>query len=418
MKTKLLSRITSTLAVGLLGLTNTSTVLADDKLDLEKLAIKLEKAAAAGKISEEEAKAEYEAAVAKVASESEGSGASNGRVLRGRDKRGTSDKDLDEFGASLKKAVANGELTKEEAIAKYEAAAAKSKKKPEEEKKGKSEDPRMELVWTLLQAVESDTLTADEAMTKYKYALDGKGEKKGGNGKPAQDMEKLEELSKTLPTSSTAGDKEGPGSTFIFGWAADATHRFMDNSHTGKSRKISGLSFRLDHRDHNAIGRTWENVRVSVAHGDWSSLKYNKSTAYELVDEPVKVFDKQWGFPALRGRPPLEPASWGGPQNSLSFRFEEPFEYNGKDAIYVEFKFSGGTAEKRPGMERGTTRGIRVLPRLDARSRWMERTRYRRTQRRDLHRACPRGDSNFLYSWWPIGLDFVSQRPAFYQVGG
>ena len=209
--------------------------------------------------------------------------------------------------------------------------------------KEKSQRPNLE---ALFRAVEKGELTAEEALQKYKASFrsrkpTGKGAFRGSS----LDLDQLQELSKTLPSNSTAGDKEGPGSTFIFGWAANATHRFMDSSHTGKPRKINGLSFRLDHRDHNAVGRSWENVTIRVAHGDFGSIDYNASRNYELVDKPVKLFDKSWSFPALKGFPPLEPASWGGPQNSLSFRFDTPFEYNGKDAIYVEFKFSGGTAE-------------------------------------------------------------------------
>ena len=66
------------------------------------------------------------------------------------------------------------------------------------------------------------------------------------------------------------------------------------------------MSFRLDYRDHNAIGRTWSNVQVFVAHGDWSSIQYNKSNAYKLIDTPVKVFDQQWSFPAVKGKPALD----------------------------------------------------------------------------------------------------------------
>jgi len=276
------------------------------------------------------------------------------------------EKDLKSLGAELKAAVAAGDISEADAIAKYtakvgeekgkskdKAAGAKSVKKDKDGQRGKGKPgSTSDLVWSLLQAVENDKLTAEQAMTKYKYAVedaDEKGaekraKKRAKKGAP-EDLEKLRELSKSLPKKSTAGDEEGPASTFIFGWAANATHRFMDNSHLGEPRKIRGLSFRLDHRDHDAIGRTWEKVSVRVAHGNWGSLKYNESTDHDLVDEPVTVFDRQWSFPTLKGLPPLTPASWGGPQNSLSFRFDEPFEYNGKDAIYVEFIFSEGKAE-------------------------------------------------------------------------
>ena len=160
-----------------------------------------------------------------------------------------------------------------------------------------------------------------------------------------QSLEERQKLSESLPTTSTAGDQEGPVATGFFGWAAEATHRFMDNSHRGEPRLIEGLSFRLDHRDHDSIGRSWENVTIRIAHGDWSSIKYNASDDFDLVDDAVVAFSKPWSFPTLKGFPVTEPAEWGGPQNALNFRFDQPFEYNGKDAIYVEFVFSGGKTE-------------------------------------------------------------------------
>ena len=147
-----------------------------------------------------------------------------------------------------------------------------------------------------------------------------------------------------LTTPPTGTQTDGPDSTLIFGWAANSTHRFMDFAQAGPARTIRGVSFRLDYRNHNAIGRTWSNVTVRVAHGDWRSVQYNKSSAFRLTDTPIKVFDQQWSFPAVTGFPPLNPASWRGFQNSLSFRFSQPWNYNGRDAIFLEFKFSGGTA--------------------------------------------------------------------------
>lgn len=255
---------------------------------------------------------------------------------------------LEAYGAKLKTAVKNGKMTKEVAVKEYFKAAKKlgvdlkrltgsGKDDSKGSKKGKVET----ILADLFRRVEKGELTAKQAMAKYR-ALNGSGK---GRFKRSVDVEKLKKLSKTLPKTSTAADKEGPASTFIFGWAANATHRFMDNSHRGKPRKIRGLSFRLDYRKHNAIGRTWKNVTVRIAHGDFGSIKYNRSREFKLTDKPVKVFDKKWNFPTLKGFPALKPASWGGPQNSLSFRFDKPWEYNGKDAIYVEFKFSGGAAD-------------------------------------------------------------------------
>ena len=307
-------------------------------VDLEALGAKLKEAVAAGKLTEKEAIAKY----------NEAAGEPKAKAAKKKSKN--ADVDLETLGAKLKEAVAAGKLTKEEAIAKYNESTGKLKIKSKLDGVKNKEVSSGSILEALFRSVEKGDLTADEAMKKFKsIRTPKKTESKPGSKSELRaspkNLKALKELSTTLPKTSTGDDKEGPVSTFIFGWAANATHRFLDNSHTGKPRKINGLSFRLDHREHAAIGRTWENVKVRVAHGDFSSISYNRSTKYELIDEPVVVFDQQWSFPALTGFPPLEPASWGGPQNSLSFRFDEPFEYNGKDAIYVEFKFSGGTAD-------------------------------------------------------------------------
>lgn len=205
----------------------------------------------------------------------------------------------------------------------------------------------------LKQLVEDGKLAEAEAIELYQLAnREGLGKQKSikkpgakKNDYKVQDLEEQQKLSKVLPMTSTAGDQEGPVATGFFGWAAEATHRFMDNSHRGQPRLVHGLSFRLDHRDHDSIGRTWDNISVRVAHGDWSSIQYNASKKFKLIDEPIVAFDKPWAFPTVKGFPPTEPAEWGGPQNALNFRFDEPFHYNGKDAIYVEFLFRDGQAE-------------------------------------------------------------------------
>ncbi len=256
-------------------------------------------------------------------------------------------KDLASMKSELAKAVKAGKLTKEQAVKKYEAAAANTKVATKKSKAGYSEFAKK-----LQGLVDEGKLTEKEAKELYLtvYAGDSIKEKqtnKKSNKKSDYKVKSLKEqqkLSASLPTSSTPGDEEGPVATGLFGWAAKMTHRFLDNSHQGEPRLINGLSFRLDYRDHDSIGRSWENVTIRIAHGDWSSIKYNASREYKLVDKPRVVFSKPWSFPTLKGFPATKPAEWGGPQNALNFRFDEPFEYNGKDAIYVEFVFDGGKA--------------------------------------------------------------------------
>ena len=255
--------------------------------------------------------------------------------------------ELEKLLKELADAVESGELTKEQATEKYNYALGQQQK-PKAGKKS-SEFSRQ-----LKELVEAGKLTKEEAMELYKAAikdqpkalLEKKSKIPSKKSKlDSTDLEKLKKLSDSLPLTSTGNDLEGPTACGFFGWAADATHRFMDNSHLGEPREIHGLSFRLDYRDHDSIGRDWDNITVRVAHGDWDSIKYNASKAFKLKDEQQVVFDKAWSFPTLKGFPPLEPAEWGGPQNCLNFRFDQPFNYNGKDPIYVEFIFDGGKTE-------------------------------------------------------------------------
>jgi polyhydroxyalkanoate synthesis regulator phasin len=259
--------------------------------------------------------------------------------------------DFDELAAKLKSAVKAGKLTEGEAAEKHKAAASNQQGLPSKSdgKKGENADPLSEFTTKLKALVEAGKLTKEEATELYQSVAriaskSGRDSKTIGKFKKRSLAEQIQ-LSQTLPTTSTPGDQEGPVATGFFGWAAESTHRFMDNSHQGEPRKIHGMSFRLDYRNHDTIGRTWDNVSVRIAHGDWSSLKYNASNKFSLVDEATVAFDKPWSFPTLTGFPALEPAEWGGPQNCLNFRFDQPFEYNGKDAIFVEFVFSGGKAE-------------------------------------------------------------------------
>ncbi len=275
--------------------------------------------------------------------------------------------DPDQFKSELAAAIKAGKLTEQQAIEKYKAVVdgKSAKGQSKGQSKGKSKQAKLGqktmsgFVAKLTELVEQGKLTKQEATELYNLVMDDdesvdktpsgkKGQSKAGPRGADYKVSSLaaqKELSKHLPTTSTGDDREGPVACGFFGWAADATHRFMDNSHQGEPRLIEGLSFRLDHRDHDTIGRTWDNVTIKIAHGDWSTIKYNSSKDYELADKESVVFDKEWSFPTLKGYPSLEPAEWGGPQNCLNFRFDKPFMYNGKDAIFVEFVFRGGQTE-------------------------------------------------------------------------
>ena len=271
-------------------------------------------------------------------------------------KQSKADYDLDKIKAQIEAAVKAGKITEQEAQQKYKALFAKDAKpgKPiaKPEGNGKEDFTKQayaDFIEKLAELVESGKLTKAEATILYNSVVKQKSgfAKPGVNGKDYKidSLEEQKRLQKVLPMTSTGDDKEGPVACGFFGWAAEATHRFMDNSHKGEPRLIHGLSFRLDYREHNTIGRTWDNITIKVAHGNWSSIKYNSSREYELGSEPTVVFNKAWSFPTLKGYPALKPAEWGGPQNCLNFQFDEPFAYNGKDAIFIEFTFNGGETE-------------------------------------------------------------------------
>ncbi|MEM7457623.1 MAG: hypothetical protein AAF456_25055 [Planctomycetota bacterium] len=306
------------IATGQVALRNDEPVMR-----LEEFGLELKRAIEAGELTEEEAVAKYNEYAAELA-----------------DKESESDSamSLEELGEKLKLAVEAGEMSEEEAIEKYmEYAADLEAGKDKLEMQGEGLEEKSEFAARLKALVEEGRLTEAEAIELYESAMGDKDEN--------PENELPENVRATLPSTSTGGESEGPVGTGFFGWAAEATHRFMDNSHTGEPRKIHGMSFRLDYRDHDTTGRTWDNITIRVAHGDWQSIKYNRSREFDLTDEPVVVFDREWSFPTLSGYPALEPAQWGGPQNCLNFRFDEPFEYNGRDAIYVEYVFAGGTTE-------------------------------------------------------------------------
>lgn len=161
-----------------------------------------------------------------------------------------------------------------------------------------------------------------------------------------------------LTTPPTGTDVDGNDAAFVFGWAANQVHRLMDYTHAGTARSVKSVMFRADYRDHNSIGRTWSNVKVYAAHGDYSSIQYNKSNAYKLMSTPTKVFDARWSFPALSGKPVFNPASWGGVQSSLRFRYASPWMYNGKDSMFLEFRFAGGVAANNQPWIGSTPKGF------------------------------------------------------------
>ncbi|MBA63206.1 MAG: hypothetical protein CMJ76_12685 [Planctomycetaceae bacterium] len=312
--------------------------------DLETIKSQIEAAVKAGKITEQQAKQKYQQLF--------GDKLESAKQKPVPEKKSV--KDTDQFKSQIEAALKAGEITEAQAKEKYEALYGKKPEADNEKDsagkaKGSANGEYAEFIGRLAKLVESGKLTKQEAIDLYNSVVRKKviTPKKGVNGTDYKinSLDEQKRLQNILPLTSTGDDKEGPVACGFFGWAADATHRFMDNSHKGEARPIHGLSFRLDYRDHDTIGRTWDNITLKIAHGNWGSIKYNASKDFELLDEQTTVFSKEWTFPTLKGYPALKPAEWGGPQNCLNFQFDKPFLYNGKDAIYVEFIFSGGKTE-------------------------------------------------------------------------
>ena len=143
-------------------------------VDLKTLAAQLKKAVQAGKLTEKEAAAKLNAAAGKGKTPA-GKGKPTGKApgKPGQKKAQSKDVDLERLSIELKKAVAAGKLTKEQALEKYKAVAGNAGVKGTD-KKGpapkKVSAPGADLQ-NLFRLVEKGELTAEEALRKYKASF-------------------------------------------------------------------------------------------------------------------------------------------------------------------------------------------------------------------------------------------------------
>ena len=159
------------------------------------------------------------------------------------------DSPSDSVSEKIKAAVAAGKISAEEGQAKWAAYLRGLKTKPAAGAKTKADLD--ELGQQLKAAVAAGKLSQAEALAKWNKAAGAK-KRRAARGKAPflPSTATAPEPDGGLTTPTEAASLEGSASSFIFGWAANATHRFVDDSHHGEPISIRGLSFRLDPRAH------------------------------------------------------------------------------------------------------------------------------------------------------------------------
>jgi len=232
------------------------------KIDLKELAQQLRAAVASGKMTEKEAFEKLSEAAA-------------GQQPTKKDK--PTKVDLDEYGQQLKKAVESGKMTEEEAIAKY-------KEAWESQKVGKGRGSKKETKPTgkvdlqklgeeLKEAVESGKMTKKEAIAVYIKAGGSFGEGKGkGDGKGAGKGENEKREGKGRPNfySIVIGrlkskDIELGEFTMEVDYATlnRYTSKWIKNEIIGKTVKVSGVSGQF--RDNLLLIKKDQTLKVRTA---------------------------------------------------------------------------------------------------------------------------------------------------------
>ena len=138
---------------------------------------------------------------------------------------------------------------------------------------------------------------------------------------------------------------EGASRGSSFGRYANARHQNIDNVHKGKAYTITEVAFRLDNWNHSrftAMGRTWSNVKLNVAETDFSKAT-NSWAANVGTATPSTVYNTKADWPTQTGFPIIKPDVWGGLAAKLRFPFSKPWVYTGKNAMLLDYTFSGGS---------------------------------------------------------------------------
>ena len=162
--------------IGLMALVSGLSAKHHEGDDLRDFGAKLKQAVQEGKLSKEDAMAKWKAAAQKMQGEHHEKGDRHGDHgkkdwgHRGHDKKDRHDghdshSDLKEYGEKLKHAVEEGKLSKEDAMAKWKAAA--QKMKGEHHGKGGHEDHKSKMMEAIKRAVEQGKLSEREAKAKW-----------------------------------------------------------------------------------------------------------------------------------------------------------------------------------------------------------------------------------------------------------
>jgi len=262
------------------------------KVDLKELAQQLREAVASGKMTQKEAFEKLSEAAA-------------GKQPIKKDK--PTIVDLDEYGQQLKKAVESGKMTEEEAIAKYKEAWESQKggkgtgSKKETKPSGKVD--LQKLGEELKKAVESGKMTKKEAIDKYIKAGGSFGEGKGG-GKDAGKGENAKGGGKGRPNfySIVIGrlkskDIELGEFTMEVDYATlnRYTSKWIKDEIIGKTVKVSGVSGQF--RDNLLLIKKDQTLKVRTAGYSPESKKLLFAHKFNVLERALPFDPEAHGVP-------------------------------------------------------------------------------------------------------------------------
>ncbi|MCB9869216.1 MAG: hypothetical protein H6837_05110 [Planctomycetes bacterium] len=150
---------------------------------------------------------------------------------------------------------------------------------------------------------------------------------------------------------------EGEWYAYRLGAYPEARYMRVDGELRGAPRLIDEIAHRFDYRSHStstAMGRTFTNVSLRVAHCDFDKL--TRTFAAVPTTTPALVFSQNVTWPSVTGRPLTNPAMWASTNGSLRFPFKQGFVYTGAADLCLDFDFSGGTLANNSAWGTSTAR--------------------------------------------------------------
>ncbi len=140
------------------------------------------------------------------------------------------------------------------------------------------------------------------------------------------------------------GDKLGGGSAYAnyFGIYANARVQMFDGVLKGNGVQVLvSVGYRLDYLGHGsgtATGRSWTNVKLSVAECDFDRVTANYAT--NALTTPTVLYNAAASWPTQTGLPSSNPAPW---DTMLRFPFSSSYVYVNRNDLLLDYTFSGGT---------------------------------------------------------------------------